>query len=146
MSSSSDARMIGMVKWFNTKSGFGFITVLSEGDLNGKDIFAHYTSLRVTNSQYKYLTQGEYVEFMLIKSTNESHEVNASDVSGMLGGPLMCETHRAQAASQASRSVYPGQEGFDERTPRPRSPMYRPRPDSSRGPRVSRIPAPVATA
>ena len=50
-------RLTGMVKWFNNKSGFGFITVCSDGEFAGKDIFAHYSSIRVTNSQYKYLVK-----------------------------------------------------------------------------------------
>ena len=44
-------RMTGMVKWFNNKSGFGFITVCGDGEFGGKDIFVHYSSIRVTNSQ-----------------------------------------------------------------------------------------------
>ena len=68
MSSESEQRLTGMVKWFNNKSGFGFVTVCSEGEFKGKDIFAHYSSIRVTNSQYKYLVQGEYVEFTLVSS------------------------------------------------------------------------------
>ena len=62
MSSESEQRLTGMVKWFNNKSGFGFVTVCSEGEFNNKDIYAHYYSIRVTNSQYKYLVQEEYVE------------------------------------------------------------------------------------
>ena len=73
MSSEEVKRLTGMVKWFNNKSGFGFITVCSEGDFSGKDIFAHYSSIRVTNSQYKYLVQGEYVDFNMVKSENEKH-------------------------------------------------------------------------
>ena len=31
----SDVRLTGRVKWFNNRAGFGFITVLSEGDNKG---------------------------------------------------------------------------------------------------------------
>ena len=86
----SDARIVGRVKWFNNKSGFGFIT-LCEGDDN--DIFVHYTCLRAENSQYKYLVQGEYVEFDLVKSEDNKHEFHAANVSGIKGGLLMCQTH-----------------------------------------------------
>ena len=51
--------VIGKVKWFNNKAGYGFITVSEKGDYNGKDIFTHFTAIKVTNSQYKYLVQGE---------------------------------------------------------------------------------------
>jgi hypothetical protein len=93
-------RLTGMVKWFNNKAGFGFITVSGEGEYSGKDIFVHYTSIRVNNSQYKYLVQGEYVDFNLVKSENEKHEYHATDVSGVLGGSIMCETRRMALSTQ----------------------------------------------
>ena len=102
MSSESEVqRLTGMVKWFNNKSGFGFITVCGEGDFGGKDIFAHYSSIRVTNSQYKYLVQGEYVDFNLVKSENENHEFHAMDITGVMSGPILCETRRVAAAAQS---------------------------------------------
>lgn len=97
-------RWIGMVKWFNNKAGFGFITVAGTGELAGKDIFAHYSAIRVEN-QYKYLVQGEYVDFVLHRSENEKHEYHATDITGMLGGPIMCETRRLALAAQSSRTV-----------------------------------------
>lgn len=86
------AGIIGKVKWFNNKAGYGFITVSAEGDYMGKDIFTHYSAIKVTNSQYKYLVQGEYVQFDLEKSTSGSHEYKAISVTGINGGELMCET------------------------------------------------------
>ena len=50
--------VIGKVKWFNNKAGYGFITVTEDVDYNGKDIFTHYTAVKVTNSQYKYFGTG----------------------------------------------------------------------------------------
>jgi cold shock CspA family protein len=87
------ARLLGQVKWFNNKAGYGFITV-NDGEYSGKDIFIHYSAIQVTNSQYKYLVQGEYVEFNLVKSTTGSHEYQAVDIAGIKGGALMCETRR----------------------------------------------------
>ena len=102
MSSTEEVnRLTGMVKWFNNKSGFGFVTVCGDGEHGGKDIFTHYSAIRVTNSQYKYLVQGEYVDFNLIKSDSEQHEFNASDVTGVMGGPILCETRRAVAVAQS---------------------------------------------
>lgn len=93
-SSSSDVqRFLGQVKWFNNKAGYGFITV-SDGEQAGKDIFIHFSSIAASDSQYKYLVQGEYVEFVLDKSTTDSHEFQATQVSGIKGGKLMCETRR----------------------------------------------------
>lgn len=85
----------GKVKWFNNKAGYGFITVSDAGDFMNNDIFAHYTSIRVTNSQYKYLVQGEYVQFDIVKSTSGPHEFKAMSVTGIKGGELMCETRSA---------------------------------------------------
>lgn len=100
MSSEDEQRLTGMVKWFNNKSGFGFITVSGTGEYSGKDIFAHYSSIRVTNSQYKYLVQGEYVDFNLVKSESDTHEYQASDITGVMNGPILCETRRQVQAAQ----------------------------------------------
>ena len=62
---------IGTVKWFNNKSGYGFVTILSEGDMNKKDIFVHHGSIDVTSEQYKYLIQGEYVSLNVEETDNE---------------------------------------------------------------------------
>lgn len=96
MTSTSDTqspRSVGQIKWFNNKAGYGFITMSDSTDLN-KDIFVHFSAIRVTNSQYKYLVQGEYVEFNLVKTTSGQHEYQATDVSGIKGGSLMCETRK----------------------------------------------------
>ena len=127
-------RLVGQVKWFNNKAGYGFITV-SDGELSSKDIFIHYSSIRVTNSQYKYLVQGEYVEFTLSKPTGEVHEFQASDVSGIKGGALMCETRRQTrpVPADGASAPAPSSAGTQRR--------YRtPRPDSS-APRAPRAPA-----
>ena len=55
---------IGCVKWFNNKAGYGFITV-TDGSKAGSDIFVHHSSIQIDTEQYKYLVQGEYVEFSL---------------------------------------------------------------------------------
>ena len=81
----------GRVKWFNNKSGYGFITI-SAGDHEGEDIFVHHSSIKVEKEQYRYLVQGEYVEFVLKEMLDSEHKWQASDVSGISGGKLMCET------------------------------------------------------
>ena len=93
--SALSTRNIGIVKWFNSSSGFGFITVLSgDSEFVGKDIFVHYSNLRTKESQYKYLVMGEYVDFAVTKAHNEKYEYFAEDISGILGGNIMCETRR----------------------------------------------------
>ena len=84
-------RYTGRVKWFNNKAGYGFITV-TDGSKAGSDIFVHHSSIKIDTEQYKYLVQGEYVDFNLTEVTSTSHEYQAGDVSGIKGGKLMCET------------------------------------------------------
>jgi cold shock CspA family protein len=117
------ARILGQVKWFNNKAGYGFITV-NDGEHNGKDIFVHYSAIRVANSQYKYLTQGEYVEFVLDKSNNDAHELQATDVSGLKNGKLMCEIRRSAVAAAPA-------EGGESR-PAPRYRRYKVAADDDR--------------
>jgi CspA family cold shock protein len=96
-------RLTGKVKWFNNKAGYGFITI-HNGEGQDSDIFVHFTAIRVVNSQYKYLVQGEYVEFDRVKSTTGPHEYKASDITGIKGGELMCETRNlSQQTSRAPR-------------------------------------------
>ena len=105
-----DATIIGQVKWFNVKAGYGFITVVSPtSEHKGKDIFVHYSALSVENSLYRYLVQGEYVEFKLVKPVNDKYELHASGVSGLFGGSIMCENRvlEDQARSQRIRPDVP---------------------------------------
>jgi len=87
----STDRFTGRVKWFNNKAGYGFITV-TDGPTSGTDIFVHHSSINVSTQQYKYLVQGEYIEFTLSNVSSGNHEFQAVDVSGIKGGQLMCET------------------------------------------------------
>lgn len=91
VSSSALGKFTARVKWFNNKAGYGFITV-SEGPQSGSDIFVHHSVINVESQQYKYLVQGEYVEFVLSKAESGPHEFLAMEVSGIKGGKLMCET------------------------------------------------------
>jgi CspA family cold shock protein len=88
-----EERQVGHVKWFNNKAGYGFITMKKE---NGEDldIFTHYSTIKMKDNQYRYLVQGEYVEFNMTDATNSDHQYQAMDVTGISGGPLMCETRQ----------------------------------------------------
>jgi cold shock CspA family protein len=87
----SQERYLGRVKWFNNKAGFGFVTCL-DGDRKEEDVFVHHTGVSVSSEQYKYLVQGEYVHFSVKKTENKEHPWQATSVSGVYGGWLMCET------------------------------------------------------
>ena len=95
------SRQLGIVKWFNNKAGFGFVTSLED---SGKDIFVHHTGVSVDREQYKYLVQGEYVEFDLSKSDNSEHEWQAVNVRGIRSGPLMCETRFLNRQERTSKA------------------------------------------
>jgi CspA family cold shock protein len=51
-----DARERGVVKWFNDKKGYGFISRDS-----GKDIFVHHSS--IVSDGFRSLKEGDPVEF-----------------------------------------------------------------------------------
>lgn len=52
--------MKGIVKWFNAKKGYGFIT----GE-DGKELFVHYTSINVENDEFRKLINDEKVTYDL---------------------------------------------------------------------------------
>jgi len=63
----------GKIKWFNNEKGFGFI------DNNpGEDIFVHYSS--IIQEGYKTLSEGQLVEFELIKTPKGLQAKNVSEV------------------------------------------------------------------
>ena len=96
-------KMAGCVKWFNMKTGFGFLTVVqsvSGSDLKvGSEIFVHHSNVKVAEEQYRFLVQGEYVEFDVSNVANGQHSCQAVNVTGMFGCKLMCET-RNEARQQ----------------------------------------------
>lgn len=112
--SQSSERFIGRVKWFNNKAGYGFVTV-TDGSKSGSDVFVHHSSVKVDSEQYKYLVQGEYVEFSLSDTKTSGHEFQAGDVSGIKGGKLMCETRRDLKVSRTQyRATNPQSEEVTE--------------------------------
>ena len=123
--------LIGRVKWFNNKAGYGFITV-TDGSRSGTDVFVHHSTIQVENQQYKYLVQGEYVEFELIKTASGAHEWQASNVHGIKGGKLMCETRNE---TKQARTVYKSVATTTDETVVPRPPRE-PRTVQTRQPRT----------
>lgn len=83
----------GRIKWFNKKAGYGFITG-TEGVHKDVDIFVHHSGIEVGKETYKYLVQGEYVSFNVTEVSEGEHKIVASNVRGVNGGMLMCETPR----------------------------------------------------
>lgn len=83
----ANGKFIGQCKWFSDRLGFGFITVCN-GEEKGKDIFVHHSGIRPQNSNYNTLRKGEYIQFNVI---NGVKGLQAVDIRGVGGGPLMCD-------------------------------------------------------
>lgn len=66
-----DGRERGMVKWFNVKKGFGFVT-----RDNGDDVFVHFRSIR--GSGHRSLSEGQTVKFSVVDGQKG---LQAEDVS-----------------------------------------------------------------
>jgi CspA family cold shock protein len=118
---SAAERLTGRVKWFNNKAGYGFITV-TDGYRSGSDFFVHHSAINVESQQYKYLVQGEYVQFDLVKTNSQTHEWQASMVAGINGGKLMCETRQDL---KLARSEYKSTKQQPETVAEPKMPRQK---------------------
>lgn len=61
--------MIGTVKWFNAKKGFGFIS-----DEEGNDVFVHFSALQMDG--FKVLDEGDKIEFEVINGEKGPQAAN----------------------------------------------------------------------
>jgi len=68
-----DGRERGVVKWFNVKKGFGFITWDS-----GEDVFVHFRSIR--GQGHRSLAEGQRVKFSVVRGDKGPQ---AEDVSAV---------------------------------------------------------------
>ena len=114
------AKCTGRVKWFNSKTGYGFITITGgDESLLQKDVFVHHSAINTGSKLYKYLVQGEYVCVDVGKTSGGQHEYQIMTVSGIDGGVLMCETRhsvssvRPRASSGRRRSNIPTLDSHD---------------------------------
>ena len=70
-----------------------------------EDIFVHHSSLQCSAEQYKYLIQGEYVDFMITETKDEKHKFQAEKVTGIMGGDLMCETRNKLSVKKSGSTI-----------------------------------------
>ena len=61
--------MKGIVKWFNSQKGYGFIV----GE-DGKDVFVHFSAIQVDG--YKTLEEGQNVEYEIEETPRGPQAVN----------------------------------------------------------------------
>lgn len=59
----------GIVKWFNSEKGFGFISV--EG---GDDVFAHFSAVNLDG--FKTLEEGQKVSFDIVEGARGPQAAN----------------------------------------------------------------------
>lgn len=69
-----DERVTGLVKWYNFKNGFGFVT---RSDTN-QDIFVHKSGIQSLNNNNPSLDDGEPVEFDVYQDGNRLLAVNVT--------------------------------------------------------------------
>jgi cold shock CspA family protein len=85
-------RLTGCVKWFDNSLNYGFVTVITGGEHNGKDVFAHQSNIKTQSPEtYRSLNCGECVEFYITSTSDERHPEHATDISGYQGNKLQCE-------------------------------------------------------
>jgi cold shock protein len=63
----------GTIKWFNDSKGFGFIERES-----GEDVFVHFSA--ITGEGFKSLTEGDKVEFDVVKGPKGLQAANVKKV------------------------------------------------------------------
>ena len=117
-------RKTGMVKWFNSQAGYGFIAMKSESG-EKEDLFVHHSDLHTTQDMFSFLVEGEYVEYSVktIKRKGEE-KVTAHRVTGIDGGPLQCETRYQRRAAETERIGPSGGGRNSDRSPSPDSKLW----------------------
>ena len=87
------------VKWFSKKKGYGFAT-----DPDGKEYFVHHSDIQVSDG-FRYLKQGEYIEGVTEKMSEENKVKLAQIHPPMKNGRLMCEVEKENKETKRSFTV-----------------------------------------
>ena len=62
---------LGKVKWFNSKKGYGFITL---DDDNNKDVFLHVSAL--DKSRFRILKENQKIQFEIKEERGKLQAIN----------------------------------------------------------------------
>jgi cold shock CspA family protein len=111
----SPDRRLGRVKWFNNKAGYGFLKVVENDGRESDDVFVHHSSIKVSKEQFKYLVQGEYIDFTIGSIESGEHKFQATEVSGVNGCKLMCETRNESFKSRPHHHQQQGDRDTERR-------------------------------
>jgi CspA family cold shock protein len=66
-------RIVGTVKWFNARKGYGFI-----GRDDGEDVFVHFSAIEMEG--YRRLDEGQNVEFAIEEGPRGVQAANVTPV------------------------------------------------------------------
>tara|TARA_B100001094_G_C18124531_1_gene768728 strand:- start:520 stop:927 length:408 start_codon:yes stop_codon:yes gene_type:complete len=77
----------GIVKWYNNKLQYGFITLLDDN----RDVFVHSNALDTTYN-FKCLFKGEYVSVSQLEDSDKG--LQTLKVTGLNGGDLLCISNK----------------------------------------------------
>ena len=103
-----EIRSTGVVKWFNSKLGYGFVSSLDKNE----DVFVHISELNTKSLSWNmddelspysglYLVPGEYIEYTrywtpTVVNKKGEVKIHAREVTGIRRGHLMCEFRSIQ--------------------------------------------------
>jgi cold shock protein len=65
--------MQGIVKWFNSEKGYGFIECE-----DGEDVFVHFTG--ILSEGFRSLEEGETVEFEIVEGNRGPQAANVTKI------------------------------------------------------------------
>ena len=97
---SNKNRITCVVKWFNSRYGYGFITEINTEN----DYFAHQSQLEPHENCFKTLYTGEYIECN-VQVDSQTNKKQATNITGIGGGKLMCE-HRTVNSYRSPSNNY----------------------------------------